>query len=153
MPRLNNDILIFGSDRFLKDFETRLKNYFAVSKVEHKDFKYTGLDLTSNQLSFQVTQDQKCEELKQFDIERFCDMENLNEEGTKIFQQQVGQLGWISQQTRPDLAFETLSLSTRQKRAGYTELKEANKVLERASKTSLKLKYNKVNPLLPNLTQ
>ena len=43
----------------------------------------------------------------------------------------IGQLGWITGQTRPDLGFETCILSSNSKNATGNEITQANKILER----------------------
>ena len=99
--------------------------------------------MKSTRTGITIDQIKKCKEMQEFDISKFMGLETLPEEGTTVLQQQVGQLGWLCQQTRPDLAFENLSLSTRQKCATYAELKEANKVIKRSRDFQLQLRYNR----------
>ena len=52
----------------------------------------------------------------------------------------IGQLGWITGQTRPDLAFETSMLSSNSKNATGNENTQANKILEKAKRKNLILR-------------
>ena len=53
----------------------------------------------------------------------------------------IGQLGWISKQTRPDLSFNSCEASVRFKNASVADLKEANKVITFMQNNPLKVTF------------
>ena len=80
---------------------------FSVGTVNVKIFKYLGLDVTQNN--------------KHLD---------LNEEELKSFRALIGQLLWVSNQTRPDVSFNLSELSGLVNHATVEHILRANKVLK-----------------------
>ena len=136
-----DDILIIGTDDFINWFETRVKDAFEVSKFKYDKFRYTGIDINSNESAIILDQNFKLEEIQQFDISAFFAMGRLCDKGINTIQKMIGQLGWLSSQSRPELAFGTLNLSIIQKSASYDNLKEANKLIKWAKLNPLYMKF------------
>ena len=73
--------------------------------------------------------------------------EPLNDNELKQFGSVIGQLGWATEQTRPDIAFDCCELSSSVKHATIDNLLRANKVSSRAKSPQLNL-YVSMTPLL-----
>ena len=56
----------------------------------------------------------------------------------------IGQLLWISSQTRPDISYSTCQLATRLKSGTVKDLLEANKVIPQLKSYCLQLRYVKL---------
>ena len=87
------------------------------------------------------------------DLEKFkkqSDPSNLGTEAIKLARQTAGKLGWLVQQSRPDLAFASMSLSMCQRNPSLNDLKLANKTIELAKAQHFITKYNKLKSK-PNL--
>ena len=81
------------------------------------------------------------------DLARFPRMSNddtFDESGQALFRSKVGTLNWLSVQTRPDIAYEVMELSTCFKKAPARNLKEVNKCIRM-------VKSEKVNVVYPKL--
>ena len=61
------------------------------------------------------------------------DNEDLNKAEFKAYRGLTGQLNWVAESTRPDLAFDTRHLATRNKNAKIADIKNANKILQKGS--------------------
>ena len=138
-----DDILITGNDDFIAWFEIKVRSEFVISKFKHDNFKYTGLEIKSMQGAITIDQNFKLEEISQFDISEFFAQTKLDARGINTLQKMIGQLGWLSSQTRPDLAFGTLYLSIIQRQASFDDLKEANKLLRIAKECPLTIRLNR----------
>ena len=72
----------------------------------------------------------------------------MNSKEQYSYRQVVGQLNWISTQTRPDLAYDVCQLSAKLNTPTIRDLIKANKVLKRAKATQVSLKFKKlISPL------
>ena len=68
----------------------------------------------------------------------------LDENGQALFRSKVDALNWLAVQTRPDIAYEVMELSTCFKKATVRKLKEVNKCIKM-------VKSEKVNVVYPKL--
>jgi len=113
-----------------------IKEEFFIGSECHSAFKY--IDLSVNQLSdHSIVVDQEryiySIQEKQIIRERRGEKDNpLNEHELNEFRSVIGQLGWISGQTRPDIAFDLCDLSSRVKTATIQDLLRANKLVSKA---------------------
>ena len=73
--------------------------------------------------------------------------EKLNKTEFKAYRGLTGQLSWAAQNTRRDLSYVARDLATRNKDATLEDLKYANKVLKKAQKDNIKIRYTKLGSL------
>ena len=66
----------------------------------------------------------------------------LNREENRMIRKTTGQLSWASSQTRPDLSFDALHLSTIVNRATFRDAKNSRKVVEKGKKTYFPIKFS-----------
>ena len=60
----------------------------------------------------------------------------------KMIRKTTGQLSWASSQTRPDLSFDALQLSTILNRATFKDAKESRKTVAKAKKQMFSIKFS-----------
>ena len=96
-----------------------------------------------------VDQNEYIQSIKPIEIVKVADKDmKLSNEKFAQYRALTGQLIWASENTRPDLAFDARSLSTRNKEATYKDLHEANKVLKKAQiEKNVTLKFPKLGKL------
>ena len=56
----------------------------------------------------------------------------------------TGQLSWAAEMTRPDISFDVRELSSRNKEATFGDILKANKVLKKAQKEQVRIKFPKL---------
>ena len=66
----------------------------------------------------------------------------LCKDETKAIRKSVGQLTWTSTQRRPDIAYDSLSLSMILNKAKHSHGKEANKAIKKARSKNVKIKFS-----------
>ena len=71
----------------------------------------------------------------------------LTEDEKRKFRSIVGQLSWISTQTRPDVAFDICELSQLYSRANVGDLVRVNKTVQRVKTDPIKLMYHQLKNL------
>ena len=94
-----------------------------------------------------MNQDHYIDSIELIDLSQFAEMSNndtLDESGQALFKSKVGALKWLAVQTRPDIAYEVMELSTCFKKATVRNLKEVNKCIKM-------VKSEKVNVVYPKL--
>ena len=80
-----------------------------------------------------MNQDHYIDSIEFIDLTWFALMskdDNLDESGQALFRSNVGALNWLAVQTRPDIAYEVMELSTCFKKATMRNLKEVNKCIK-----------------------
>ena len=83
--------------------------------------------------------------LQPIDIDKAVDKnEKLSKKKFTEYRALTGQLSWAAENTRPDLCFDVRELSTRNKEASFADLRKANKVLKKAQKENLFIKFSKL---------
>lgn len=106
---------------------------------------FTGLNIRQNENN-EIFVDQS-DFVKKIEMQDFTkqDPENiLNKDENKLVRKIQGQLSWASSQTRPDLAYDALQLSTVLNKAAYRDAKIANKVVLKAKHQNLELKFSQL---------
>ena len=135
-----------GDPYFRKNVMDKLAEMFKISKREITKFKYTGVDVEHcDDGSIIIDQDAYKDSLKTISMDGKDDLErSLNKKEYKEFRGAAGKLSWLSDMTRPDLAYDSVSLSGHNKDARVKDIKSMNKLIERAKKTSGKIRFSKV---------
>ena len=127
-----DDLLHAGNE----DFEEKmiaLKQMFKFGSEEELEFRYVGMHIKQNKEGIMVDQDHYLEglEIPKVDYKE-KDEETLSDEDQTKFRGLVGKLNHVSAHGRPDLCFETKSLSTKLGKATQKDLKDAIKKLHKA---------------------
>ena len=145
-----DDIIYGGSTEFIDQVIKPIKSKFQISSESQNAFKYIGLNIKQSENLITLDQNDYIQTIKSIDInterKRMKDLPLTSDE-TDCLRSAIGQLGWISSNTRPDLAFDVCYLSGRVKNPTIKELIMANKVISKAKSENVTLHFgNEVKP-------
>ena len=145
-----DDFFWCGTDHFQKTIMIRLSDKFAVGSSEMSNFKYLGLNVRSSSNAIIVDQNEYAAALKSIPISQLragnkC-MELTGKEKEE-YRALIGQLSWLSTQTRPDIAFETCELHVSLKSATINDLTRLNKLVNRVKSSPLDIGFPKLGSL------
>ena len=147
-----DDFLSAGSLCFESDVMTKLRQIYTFGNIERNNFIFTGIEVKQNQ-QFHVSLTQK-DFVDSMEYQNYDNRDLhfiLSDKENKLIRKSVGQLSWLSTQTRPDISFEALSLSTRLSQACYADAKEANKVIKKAKNCPISLIFQHLGKNLKDL--
>ena len=141
-----DDFLIGGTSEFFRLIECHLLNKFTFGKVQCNKFKYTGINIEQKENGeILIDQNDYIKNLQPIMLDKPADKnEKLSRKMFKEYRALTGQLAWAAEMTRPDLCFDARELSTRNKEATYSDVKKANKVLKKAQKENVSIKFSKL---------
>ena len=141
-----DDFLIGGNDYFHNLVSKHLVGKFTFGKIEMEKFKFTGLNIRQTSDGIFVDQNEYIQSIKPIKIDKFVDKSTkLSKEKFAQYRALTGQLNWAAENTRPDIAFDTRELATKNKEATYQDLHTANKVLKKAQlEKDVTLRYSKL---------
>ena len=144
-----DDFLYAGSHSFQQVIE-KLSNIFKVGSKGADVFRYIGLDVKETDAGTTVSQDFYISTLVEIHITSSRKMRKhdaLTKDEEKQLRAVIGQLNWIATQSRPDLSFQVLELSTVNKFAKVEHLIQANKLIKKLKSEPCKIFF----PRLGNL--
>ncbi|VDI54554.1 Hypothetical predicted protein [Mytilus galloprovincialis] len=133
-----DDFLWAGSEHFKKQVICQLRDKFDCGKELDSSFRYIGLNIQHEGNDIFLQQHDYTDELKQVDR---ADIKN------GIYPEIVGQLHWIATQSRPDLCFDVLDLSTSVQLSEAKTQSKLNKVIRKAKNNSYRIKYPNLESL------
>ena len=141
-----DDYLSAGTEYFKRNITSKLRKRYKFGKVLTTDFEYTGLHIRQDPdtFSIEVNQDEFIKNIAEHQYKKGEEEEELNKDENRLIRKSTGQLNWASSQTRPDLSFESFSLSTSLNKAKLKHTKQANKVISQAKKRKLKLVFQRL---------
>lgn len=144
-----DDIIFGGTTEFLNQVIIPLKNKFAISSQSQTAFKYIGLNIEQGQHVITLDQNDYIGSLKKIEVSRER-RENkecpLNDREIDDIRSALGQLGWISSNTRPDLAFDICYITGRLTNPTIKELIMTNKTIIKAQSETVKLQFGNSAP-------
>ena len=118
---------------------------FSIRTEAAGAFEYVGLRVIQNDdFSITIDQNEYMETLQELPIDparKSAKDEPLHKKEKKALGSLVGKIGWVSGQTRPDLAFDYCDLNSRVKHATIKDLYHANKVVAKAKMECTTLKF------------
>ena len=127
------DVIAAGNKTFNEKVLCGLKDAFLIGKTEEGAFRYVGTNIEQQGDRIVMNQDHHIDSIELIDLSPFAWMSNndiLDESGQALFRSKVGALNWLAVQTRPDIAYEVMELSTCFKKATVRNLKEVNKYIK-----------------------
>ena len=130
-----DDFLWGGNEHFESVFANKLKSIFKIGVIsEDLSFKYCGINIDQTEDCITVSQNDYISSMCQVHLPSKGTLDRsrlLNEDEKRSFRSIVGQLNWISTQSRPDISFDVSQLSSRFKNAKVEDIMKANKVVKR----------------------
>ena len=118
-----------------------------ISCREQDNFRYIGWDISQNEDGIEIDQNaykEVIETVKISNHRRNQPDHELSDYEKKQYQQVLGQLTWITSQSRPDVRFKVLECSLKSNKPTVADLIQINQVVLKLKKTS----YNIHLPIL-----
>jgi len=133
-----DDFLVCGTERFHQSVLQKICTKFLVGSRQEGNFKYVGLNITKLPNAITIKQDQHVDEIDEFNIDQGERSNNDNLHGNEIrmLRSIVGQIQWVSTQTRPDASYDALYLSVERNKATVATMKRARKVVKKLKSCS-----------------
>ena len=70
-----------------------------------------------------------------------------NLENQTDFRAMVGRIGWLANNSRPDLCYDSIALSTKVGKATLADLKQAGKIMRKVKTESTEMKFLNLGPV------
>ena len=134
-----------GDSEFYEKVMKPLKEHFQFGREDTYDFHYVGLHVRQENDCIITDQNRFVDSLESPNIEDYVDRyekhDTLIEEDQKEFRAIIGKIGWLSQTSRPDLAFDNLVLSTKLGNATFDDMKHAIKIIKKMNCEDTEMKF------------
>ena len=117
---------------------------FLIGRTEEESFKYIGLALETTDDGILLDQIEYISKLQPAQLRGGDAKRPLDREETKLLRQMTGRINWAATQTRPDLAYTIVELSTKFKYPQLEDLKRANKAINKLIEKPIKIKFPKL---------
>ena len=140
-----DDFFWSGDGELQTNVINKLRESFHISSDLHDSFNFIGLDFHQTRNTIEIDQSIYAESiqfvpcLNKNDKFRF-----LTDEEKTPLRSAIGQLCWLANQTRPDIAYDVCQLSVRYNNAQVLDIMNANKTIKKVKYNKLILKYPKL---------
>ena len=119
-----------------------LKEAFKISSEHHNLFKFLGIDVQRDGTVIEIDQSIYAENIEYIKCDNMKDRHRfLTEDEKGPLRSTIGQLCWLSNQTRPDIAYDVCQLSVRYKDAQVLDIINTNKTIKKIRNNSYSLQY------------
>ena len=128
-----DDLLFAGTDDFLSTIFASILKRLQIGSTSEKSFKYIGVNLDETEQGIRLHQQDYIAALNAVKLSKEREIRRNDALGTKeleSYRALVGQLNWLSTQTRPDISFSVCELSKKCKDAKVNDIVQANKVVK-----------------------
>ncbi|VDI53393.1 Hypothetical predicted protein [Mytilus galloprovincialis] len=137
-----DDFLWAGSSAFEKTVVSRIRDMFKVGKESCESFKYLGLDLSQENETIVLSQQDYVRMLKTVLIDKDrVKTSPLSSSEQTLLRSKIGQLLWLARQTRPDIAFDVAAISSKIKSSTIEDLKKVNKIIRKVQNDPVSLQF------------
>jgi len=138
------DDFIWSGNRDFDKIMNNIRTIFQVGKEDEHAFKYCGINLTSNGSEIFLDQNRYTDNISPIYVDPTRALEKdspLVEREIHSLRSKVGQLLWLSHQSRPDLLFDTCNAAVTIKNSTVKDMLVINKVIVKAKSSKMTLKY------------
>ena len=129
-----DDFLDAGNEKFKSNILKHVSQSFIIGSEAESEFEYIGVNLEQTDCGVKMDQLPYCRSVQSYEISgerKLQRNEPLTKEEMKGYRKIVGCLNWVATVSRPDLAFEVVSLSTHFRNAKVEQLLAANKAVRK----------------------
>ena len=142
-----DDLQYCGSNDFESEVIQPMFTKFQFGMMQSRNFKCLGWELNQHDDHLTVDQLAYVEEkvkLPNIDIAGRDNDDPLTAEEISLMRATIGQMRWVVDQTRPDVAFEELELAMSVTKATVKDVKTAIKMINHVKNHPIKIRYNKL---------
>ena len=139
-----DDFLWARNDWFEKNVVNKLKEEVLIGSSSSATFRYVGMNINTSIEGIDVHHCPYISSLQPISVSRarsFQSNNALSETEKDSYRMFVGQLNWVSTNTRPDIAYDVCELSSAFKHATVRDISKMNKLVERLQKDALWLHF------------
>ena len=137
-----DDLLQTGDPDFEEEVIKPLKKAFKFGSEGEVEFRYVGMNIKQSKVGIVVDQDHYVDNLEIPKVDYKVEDEDLLDlEGQTKFRGIIGKLNHLSSHSRPDLCFETKSLSTMFGKARKKDMMSAVKKLRKLKSQTTKMMF------------
>ena len=137
-----DDFIWAGIPQFESSIINQLRLTFEIGKQFHDDFKYIGLNIKQEGNCIIMDQYDYIDELKPVSVARGDKTAPLHKDEINQLRSVIGQINWVSSQTRPDLSFDHLDLSVSIKHPTVHDLQRASKMITKLKTSECHIKFS-----------
>ena len=143
-----DDFFWAGTGKFQKKVIDKIKSTFKISSEQKANFRYLGIQATQSRDDIVLDQDVYINSIEKMKVvKEGYKWRQLNEEEKQNFRKIVGQLLWVSSQTRPDIAYDACELSNTYRNAVGEDIQKINKAISKLKNNRLQLRFCKLEDL------
>ena len=147
-----DDLLWAGTDEFQINVIKRIHQHFIVGSSDCGTFQYVGIMIKQNEMGIQLNQNGYVLSIEDISLSKqraSRRSDNLSVSEASGLKALIGQLVWLSSQSRPDISFDVCQLSGRCRDAKVEDLLSTNKVV----RSVRDLQYSLFYPQLSNIQE
>ena len=140
-----DDFTIAGTQQFVNRIVKGIKKKFTISKIEENNFRFTGLDVKTNDEQIEISMEDYADSINEIkEIRKAGRTEKLTKAELKEYRKYTGKLSWLAQGTRPDLSYSALDLAKKNNSATISDLRNINRIVEKVKKEENRIFYRKI---------
>ena len=148
-----DDIFYAGTEKFENEVMKQVAEEFLIGRTEEETFIYIGLAIKTTEKGITLDQEDYIKNRLVPAALRLGDAKRpLDKEETLLLRRLTGQINWAATQSRPDISFTVVELSSKIKTAQLEDLKKANKVIVKLAATPFKILFPRVGGKLRLVT-
>ena len=140
-----DDIFYAGTKEFEEQVMIKVSEEFLIGRTEEASFTYIGLVIKTTSEGITLDQCDYIEDrLKPATLKGGDNKRPLDKEEMTLLRRLTGKINWAASQTRPDLSYSVVELSTKFKKGELGDLKKANKAIVRLTSSPIKVLFPKI---------
>lgn len=143
-----DDFLWSGDSYFSNQIIPQLRSTFTVGRKEEVTFRYLGLNICQDEESIIIDQADYINRLQPTLIDRSGVEKILSSKKRDVLRSEIGQLLWVSNQTRPDISFNVSNLAVNMEKSTSKDIVALNKVIRKLKNDSHVMTFKRLqNPI------
>ena len=138
-----DDFLFGGNIHFNKEIVPTIRSTFSIGLEETGSMKYLGLQIDQNTEHISLGIKEYKRELEEIDTTNFGSdkTRTLEPKEITLLRSKIGQINWITNQSRPDMAFDSCIASNSTKNPTINDILLINKIIRKMGGQNIVLKY------------
>jgi hypothetical protein len=141
-----DDIFHAGTKEFDEKVVKKFSSQFMIGRTEAESFSYIGLAIKTCKEGITLDQNKYiADNMEQADLKGGINSRPLDKEEKTLLRRLTGQINWAATQSRPDMAYTIVELSTKFKNPILEDLKKANKAIAKLKAKPLEILYPKIS--------